>query len=111
MLHLTIDNVGAPLGRVYELPFDVVATAEVSVFTQGARRVGRSHSLWYCDAERPGEFAWYETAFATDFRAEVVGPYSMHPASSQVVGALTNPGNGIDECAWPFTRLAVGDLE
>ena len=34
---------------------------------------GRSHALWYCDAQEAGVFRWFETAF-TDFRPDGEDP-------------------------------------
>lgn len=50
-------------------PFDVIATASISVQTQMMQQdyMGRSHSLWYCDAHRRGEFEWFELSFRNQF--------------------------------------------
>ena len=41
---------------------------------------GRSHSLWYCDAEDEGQLAWYEVGFR-EWGASVarppIEPYSL----------------------------------
>ena len=46
-------------------PLDLVASSGISlqqpVNPEGF--AGRAHSLWYCDAVKLGEYAWYETAF------------------------------------------------
>ena len=49
------------------LPFEVIAYTTISVVKPADQYgyTGRSHSLWYCDAEEPGVFRWYETAFCT----------------------------------------------
>lgn len=48
------------------LPFDVIANAEIWVDQAtlgGGSFAGRTHSLWYCDAQVEGRYAWYETAY------------------------------------------------
>lgn len=60
------------------LPFDVVCAGSISVEMTGMRDrwAGRSHSIWYCDAQNEGEYYWYETGFhnlRSSFRLE---PYS-----------------------------------
>ena len=49
----------------YRLPFEVVAYSVISVSApeNRYRYGGRSHSLWYCDAQVEGVFRWFETAF------------------------------------------------
>jgi serine/threonine protein kinase len=47
-------------------PFDVVAYASIDVTMTPANNFGyegRGHSLWYCDAQERGVYAWYEVAF------------------------------------------------
>src|SRR5665811_209864 len=47
----------------YEPPFDVVAHTEIIAIPDGERARGRSHSLWYCDAQEADVYRWYELAF------------------------------------------------
>jgi serine/threonine-protein kinase len=46
-------------------PFTVIAESAMSVNMPGGigSYLGRSHSLWYCDAQHKDRFAWYEVAF------------------------------------------------
>jgi hypothetical protein len=73
---------------------------------------GRSHSLWYCDAQRKGEFHWYETAFMPHPMKQFVAyqePFALNPNSDS--GAAIKPGGSYNaQVAWPFTELDVGDL-
>lgn len=48
-----------------EDPFIVIAHASVTVFQTRAPNghPGRSHSLWFADAQEEGNFQWFETAF------------------------------------------------
>ena len=47
------------------LPFEVIAYSIIGVRIpyQKYGYGGRTHSLWYCDAQEAGKFRWYETAF------------------------------------------------
>lgn len=93
-------------------PFDVIATAQLTVNCQsntfGYR--GRSHSLWYCDAEVQGAYAWYELAFMdSPFASQPdVVPYAAEPWSGSV--AFSNV-MGTKQLAWPLEKLDRADLE
>ncbi len=94
--------------------FDVIAYAAVSVHIPPDRfgYEGRSHSLYYCDAQRPGEYAWYETAFMVAPLLPKRGrqdPFALSPAEP----AAKALANGINEfqVAWPFTELVTGEPE
>ena len=56
-------------GADRDLPFEVIAHTKISVSASADRsgHTGRSHSLWYCDAQEQGVFRWYETAFMETF--------------------------------------------
>lgn len=49
-----------------EPPFEIVSFARITVAIPGDQSGyrGRSHSLWFCDAQEEGVFRWYETAFS-----------------------------------------------
>lgn len=73
---------------------------------------GRSDSLWFCDAKRPGEYAWHETAFMISPLVPQRGrqdPFAR-PPGEEAAKAL---GSGMTEyqVAWRFTPLVVGDLD
>ena len=94
--------------------FDVIACARVAI-TMPANRMGytgRSHSLWFCDAQTAGEYGWFETAFmhmALSGRIAAETPFAMDPAGggAQAVG----PGVGVHQVAWRFTRLDETTLD
>jgi serine/threonine-protein kinase len=93
-------------------PFRVVASAVVSVSQPQNRGgyEGRSHSLWFCDAQEDGRFAWYETAFMDGGFSSVMGqvaPYSLAPREASV--ALSNV-MGTKQLAWPFEELDRADV-
>ncbi len=87
---------------------------------------GRSHSLWFCDAQEMGEFRWFETAFVDNPFANnrpgiypsvqsiaarnQVEPFSMGP--DQNAYAALSPVGGLSyQVAWPFTPIDKGDEE
>ena len=92
-------------------PFTVIAHAVVSV-SQSQNQLGyegRSHSLWFCDAQEAERFAWYETAFmdsAFSPASSPVAPYSLDPQAAGV--ALSNV-MGSKQLAWPFEELDRAD--
>jgi hypothetical protein len=112
--------------RAQGLPFDVIATAEISLrlppdpqreFMRGPGEF--SHSLWYCDPQpdAEGKYGWYETAFATYVSAPAFGG-ALVPALSvpraetvtdQTIGAFQRPSIGT-VCVWPFELTAPGEL-
>jgi eukaryotic-like serine/threonine-protein kinase len=102
-------------------PFDIIAAATISVVIPADRSgyAGRSHSLFYCDAQRPGVYGWFETAFMdTPFRRRVgpgQDPFALHPAdplrNGEAVGkALANAITHY-QVAWPFTELVTGEAK
>lgn len=92
--------------------FEVVAYAGVGITIPEDRHSyrGRLHALWYCDANEPGVFRWFETGF-------MVSP--LIPKSSYYYPIAFAPGeqagkalsNAIAEwqVAWPFTPIDQGD--
>lgn len=96
----------------YDSPFDVIAYTRVSVRIQPDRSgyEGRSHSLWYCDAEEEGVYRWYETAFMiSGFIAKQLrlDPGALDPGE-EAAGALSNVTDEF-QIAWPFTPIDQGD--
>ena len=95
------------------LGFEVVDYTKVTVTFSGGRDgyEGRSHSLWYCDAQDKGVFRWYETAF-------MVSPFSRRRSGSENPFALgpeetaylaLRPGMDVYQVAWPFTPIDQGE--
>ena len=73
---------------------------------------GRTHALWYCDAQEAGKFQWFETAFMViAFARETrdVYPFALHPNRD----AAEAIGHGIarTQVAWPFTPIILGELD
>ena len=93
-------------------PFDIISFTYINLSVDPAQRgyKGRSHSLWYCDAQETGVFRWYETAFMIN-PFNLVGqsnfvPFALDPGR-EAYGALV-PGVGHHQVAWPFTAIDQG---
>ena len=110
---------GARLGAMAPLeamkwsgPFDVIATAALTVHRPEPTRggwLGRSHSLWYCDAHTAGKFSWYELAFmasAVTARQPSVVPYPLTPEGAGI--AFSNV-IGTEQLAWPVSIIDRDD--
>ena len=72
--------------------------------------VGRSHSLWYCDAQEEGVFRWYEVAFF-DRNAPTrnrFSPFSLIPGDPDLKYALGNYSTSV-QLARPFMPIDQGE--
>jgi eukaryotic-like serine/threonine-protein kinase len=92
--------------------FDVVAFAEIGITIPEDRHgyTGRTHSLWYCDAELAGAYRWFETAFmvgAVMPRTTRTVPFAFAPSES--AGKALSPGLAEWQLAWPFTPIDQGE--
>ncbi|MBD8042610.1 serine/threonine protein kinase [Arthrobacter sp. Sa2BUA2] len=95
-------------------PFTVMATAGLYLqqSASGGDYSGRSHSLWFADAEEAGHFQWYETAFA-----QVEGmvplqrpvPFEAGFESAESQEALHCRGGY--RVAWPFAPVDPDSLD
>ncbi|AVH54722.1 MULTISPECIES: serine/threonine-protein kinase [Streptomyces] len=95
-------------------PFDVIASATLSLKIPANYHgyEGRSHSLWYADAQMQDQYQWFETAFMSTPIRPVTGtmdPFALNP-HHESRGAV-NPGMAMHQVAWPFTPLVIGDLD
>jgi serine/threonine-protein kinase len=93
-------------------PFTVISESVIIVTRPHPTRdgwVGRSHSLWFCDAKEKNRFAWYELAF---WQGALGGHPSIDPtaASAQQTHIVFEPVMGTIELARPFTALDRSDL-
>ncbi len=96
------------------LAFDTVAFAAIELEIPSDRMGyrGRSHSLWFADAQQARNYAWYETAFMMN---PLLGgqmaqdPFALNPGPDAL--QALGPGIGTLQVAWPFTRLVVGELD
>ena len=111
----------SPLERTGRSPWkwespalDVVCHAVLSLRVPEDRYQyeGRSHSLWFCDAQAAGEYAWYETAFmvsALIARRGRQDPFALAPGEESAKALWT--GMAEFQVAWPFTKLVIGELD
>ena len=101
----------------WEAPkLDVIAYANIGVEqTANARGyyMGRTHSLYYCDAASVGNYGWYETAFMHNPLimpgSEVNVPFSLVPGE-EAAKALWH-GVAEYQLAWPFEHVDAGDCD
>ena len=101
----------------WRIPFDVVLYASIDLsFPRDYRGFsGKANSLWYCDAEIEGEYAWYELGFAVSplqkhrMIISQKQPDAFGPGES--TAKALSPGMTEYMMAWPVTRLDVGDLD
>ena len=94
--------------------FEVIAHASLALTIPETYHgyVGRSHSLWFCDAIEAGNYRWYETSFMISpmmSRSSKRDPFALEPGE-EAAKALWN-GMAEFQTAWPFTPLTVGDLD
>ncbi len=81
------------------------------LFAQQYQYEGRSHSLWFCDAQVEGDYAWHETAFMVMALIPKRGrqdPFALDPGKESAKALWA--GMAEIQMAWPFTRLGVDDL-
>ena len=95
-----------------DLPFTVVSESAVMLYL--AKPVngweGRSHSLWYCDAEEKDRFAWYETAFMVSPLIPRNYPIEPFFRTARDARAALGPAMDVEQVAWPFEELDRADL-
>ena len=90
----------------YQIPFDVIAYAAISVIgKKDAYRgySGRSHSLWYCDAKSKGEYRWFEVAFMNNLVGQPdIVPFHLDPSEA---GMAFGRGISSRRCARAFVAI------
>jgi len=91
--------------------FQVIAHAviDVRIPPDCFQYEGRSHSLWFCDAQESGVLRWYETAFMVSPlipQRDRQAPFALPPGED----AGKALGTGLTELlvAWPFTPIEPG---
>lgn len=114
---LTLSGVSGEQGPSWGLwsapPFDIVGVASVNLRVPADRwgYEGRSHSLWFGDIQKPGEYGWFETAFMISPMIARQGrqdPFALDPGEESAKAVW--PGMAEFQVAWPFTRLEPDDL-
>jgi hypothetical protein len=99
------------------LPFDVIVGCTITV-TRPQDHMGyegRSHALWFCDAQERGRYRWYETAFMDQplimsRSPRSIDPFAGAPTSNEAREAIL-PMIGSFQVAWPFTRVDPGEMD
>lgn len=117
-LSFSLSSGPTPISRRTDSPaapaFDVVTCGKLILNIPQNRYGyrGRSHSLWFCDAQVAGEYRWFETAF---MKMALMGsqpsevPFALNPGPE--AAAAVGPGLMEYQAAWPFTPLTVGELD
>ncbi len=99
--------------RSFDLPFEVIAysSIELQMLHQGKDYDGRSHSLWYCDAQDEGMFRWYETALMFNpligTKLSPIDPFAVEPGRE--AEAALSPAMDMYQMAWPLTPIDQGN--
>ncbi|MGW6973774.1 serine/threonine protein kinase [Streptomyces sp. NPDC054952] len=107
-------SAATPAGARWDNPFDVVAYAVIDLRVPQDRYgyEGRSHCLWYADAQTVDRYQWFETAFMESPMlggTAPVAPFALKPDSG--ARQALSPVIGTRQVAWPFTPLSTGDLD
>ena len=94
--------------------FDLIAFSELDLRMPAGHSgyEGRSHSLWYCDAQEVGRYQWFETAFMLSAFTRKLArqdPFSLDPGEEAAMAVRS--GMADMQVAWPFTAVTVGDLD
>jgi len=94
-------------------PFTVLASGSIALKQWSGLDgyVGRSHSLWYADVQREGDFQWFETAFFQNLGwapTDRLIPFAAAFETPEAMSALRDPGEYL--VAWPFTAIEPDDM-
>ncbi|WP_433474166.1 protein kinase domain-containing protein [Spirillospora sp. CA-142024] len=111
---LPVRTPNPPWGGHPGLKFSVIAHSRLSLtFPADIHGYeGRSHSLWFCDAQQEDYYQWFETSFmfgGFSQRNNPQEPFALDPGSESATAL--GPGITIYQAAWPFEILEIGDLE
>ncbi|WP_329086888.1 serine/threonine-protein kinase [Streptosporangium sp. NBC_01469] len=98
----------------YPPALDVISYSFLTLSTQAknSQYQGRSHSLWYCDAQSANHYQWFETAFMWSpliRKSSDKEPFSLMPGEKSA--KALSPSTTEVQVAWPFTPLTVGELD
>jgi serine/threonine-protein kinase len=94
--------------------FDVIAYSAIGVKEPRTYDYeGRSHSLWYCDAETEGVYRWYELAFMVNGlirESFTINPFALPPTDKEAAGAFI-PVMNVRQLAWGPAPIDQGEHE
>jgi eukaryotic-like serine/threonine-protein kinase len=99
----------------WEAPsFDVIAHSGLIVRIPRDRYdyEGRSHALWFCDAQVAGRYQWFELAFMISpmiGKTTVIRPFMMEPGKDAAKALWV--GLAETQLAWPVTPVNPGELD
>lgn len=97
----------------YEPPFDVIAECVIFIKQPLGRNgyEGRSHSLWFSDAETEGVYRWYELAFMASFAPQRASlePFFIDPTKDSHAGEPFVPVMGTRQLDWGPTPFDQGE--
>jgi hypothetical protein len=94
--------------------FTVIAHSEIVLEFPPTMRgyTGRSHSLWYCDAQEEGSFRWFEIAFAPAVDRRYPGSRSPGALPPGEIAAQALWGQVSEyRVAWSFTPVEIDELD
>ena len=102
-----------PWGSSSPPAFEVIAFSTLSLQIPNRDGYeGRSHSLWYCDAQEAGQYHWFETAFMMSPlipHSSRQAPFALNPGENSAKAVGT--GMAEIQVAWPFTVISISDLD
>jgi eukaryotic-like serine/threonine-protein kinase len=99
----------------WEAPsFDVVAHSGLIVRIPRDQHGygGRSHALWFCDAQIVGRYQWYELAFMVTPiipKSTSIRPFGLDPGIDAAKALWV--GLAETQLAWPVTPVTLGELD
>jgi len=102
------------LQRQADFSLDVIATCQLDLTVPPNPHGydGRSHSLWYVDAQEAGHYEWFETAFTLSAFAGNIAqrdPFALAPDSNASLALSTTAHTHL--VGWPFTPLQIDGIE
>jgi serine/threonine protein kinase len=96
--------------NVTHASLDVIAYGSISIRQYEPVNKSRSHSLYFCDFDERGSYAWFELAFIPNGGGVQVesAPYSLDPAEG--LSAFDRQYGGV-QLGMPVNRLTLGDVD
>ena len=92
--------------------FDVVAFGSIGIIIPADRSgyTGRTHTLFFCDAQEEGVYRWFETAFMVMPlmpQRTSLDPFALAPG--ELAGKALSRTMAESQVAWPFMPFDQGD--
>jgi serine/threonine-protein kinase len=101
-----------PAGKGPDIRVVAHARIDLSMSAGGSPYTGRTHSLWFCDADDPSRMHWYEVAFLRKgypHRSTSHMPFALDPGAE--AGAALLETSPAFEVQVPLTRLDHAALD